>query len=148
MNERLPWVKVVQEPIEADRLVQRVSGPQIGGIDLFIGTVRGITERQETRYLEYAAYEAMAVEEMQRICDEALQRWPEVLLAAEHRVGHLEVGEVAVAVAAGAPHRADAFAACRFVIDAIKSRAPIWKKEVTPSGTFWVSEHPQEENHG
>jgi molybdopterin synthase catalytic subunit len=79
---------------------------------------------------------------MEAIADEAARRWPGVRVAIAHRVGHLEIGELAVVVAAAAPHRAEAFEACRFAIDRLKERVPIWKKEVSSDGAEWVDDHP------
>ncbi|MDH3521875.1 MAG: molybdenum cofactor biosynthesis protein MoaE, partial [Myxococcales bacterium] len=93
-------------------------------------------------HLEYEAYPEMAEREMQRIADEAARRWPGARVAIGHRSGHLKVGDVAVVVAAAAPHRAEAFAACRFAIDTLKQTVPIWKKEVATDGAYWVDEHP------
>jgi molybdopterin synthase catalytic subunit len=104
--------------------------------------VRDEARGRAIRYLEYEAYPGMAEREMERIAAEAAERWPGVRLAIEHRVGHLEVGEIAVVVVAAAPHRGEAFAACRFAIDTLKQRVPIWKKEFASDGEYWVDDHP------
>jgi molybdopterin synthase catalytic subunit len=104
--------------------------------------VRDRARGKAIRHLEYEAYPEMAVSEMERICDAAEQRWPGCRVAIAHRVGHLEVGELAVVVAAAAPHRAEAFDACRFAIDTLKASVPIWKKEVATDGAYWVDDHP------
>jgi molybdopterin synthase catalytic subunit len=83
----------------------------------------------------------MAEREMQKIVDEAERRWPGTRVAVAHRVGHLEIGDLAVVVSAAAPHRAEAFEACRFAIDTLKRTVPIWKKEVAASGEYWVDDH-------
>jgi molybdopterin synthase catalytic subunit len=83
----------------------------------------------------------MAEREMESIADEAERRWPGARIAIAHRVGHLEVGDLAVVIAAAAPHRAEAFAACRYAIDTLKQRVPIWKKEVAIDGEYWVEDH-------
>ena len=83
----------------------------------------------------------MAEREMQQISDEATRRWPGTRVAIAHRAGHLEIGELAVVVVAAAPHRGQAFAACRFAIDTLKQTVPIWKKEVATDGEFWVDDH-------
>ena len=84
----------------------------------------------------------MAEREMQKIADDAARRWPGSRVAIAHRAGHLEVGEIAVVVVAAAPHRAEAFAACRFAIDTLKQTVPIWKKEFASDGETWVDDHP------
>ena len=78
---------------------------------------------------------------MDRIADEAGRRWPDTRVAIAHRVGHLAIGDLAVVIAAAAPHRAEAFAACQFAIDTLKETVPIWKKEITTSGEYWVEDH-------
>jgi molybdopterin synthase catalytic subunit len=93
-------------------------------------------------HLEYEAYGAMAVQEMTRLCNELEAEIPGVRLAVEHRVGRLVVGEIAVVIAAAAPHRAEAFTACRAMIDRLKQRVPIWKKEVGEDGAEWVGLGP------
>ncbi len=115
-----------------------VSGPDIGGIDLFVGAVRDHNQGRPVTRLEYHAYISMAEKEMQRIAEEIAQELPGVRLAALHRVGALGVGDIAVVCAAGAPHRGEAFAACRALIDRIKQRVPIWKREHGPDGPYWV----------
>ena len=93
------------------------------------------------RHLEYEAYPEMAERELEKICDEAAQQWPGARVAVAHRIGHLPIGEIAVVVAAAAPHRAEAFAACRYTIDALKVRVAIWKKEFAENGEYWVEDH-------
>jgi molybdopterin synthase catalytic subunit len=129
------------EPLDVGSVVNRVIGPDIGGIVSFIGTVRDTSRGRSIRHLEYDAYPEMAEREMERISQEAAQRWPGTRVAVAHRRGRLEVGEIAVVVVAGAPHRGDAFAAARYTIDTLKERVPIWKKEVTTDGEYWVEDH-------
>ena len=129
-------------PIELSDAVARVEGPDAGGLVTFVGAVRDHARGRQIDHLEYEAYPGMAEREMEKIAAEAAQRWPGTRLAIGHRAGHLKVGEIAVVVAAAAPHRADAFEACRFAIDTLKQTVPIWKKEVTTDGEYWVEEHP------
>jgi molybdopterin synthase catalytic subunit len=91
--------------------------------------------------LEYEAYPEMAERELEKITSEAAERWPGVRVAAAHRTGVLGIGEIAVVVVAAAAHRGEAFEACRFTIDALKERVPIWKKEVATDGAYWVEDH-------
>jgi len=125
-----------------DKVVAAVRGPEIGGIVAFIGLVRGRSQGRDVETLDYEAYAQMAEKVFGTICDEIEVRHPGVRLAIEHRTGHLVVGDIAVALAAGAPHRAEAFAAARELIDELKKRAPIWKKETGPDGTEWVGMGP------
>jgi MoaE-MoaD fusion protein len=125
-----------------DHVVEAVRAPTIGGIVAFIGLVRGDSQGHAVEKLEYEAYAAMAAKVFHEICDEIEARHSGTVLAIEHRVGALRVGEVAVALAAGAPHRAEAFTAARELIDELKKRAPIWKKETGPDGTEWVGMGP------
>jgi molybdopterin synthase catalytic subunit len=122
--------------------IARVAGPGRGGIVTFIGAVRDHARGRSIRHLEYEAYPEMAEREMQKIADAAAERWPGVAVAIAHRAGHLEIGELAVVIAAAAPHRADAFEACRFAIDTLKQTVPIWKKEVATDGAYWVDDRP------
>lgn len=131
-----------ERPLDVEALVAQVAGPGRGGIVTFVGAVRDEARGRRIRHLEYEAYPGMAEREMDRIADEAARRWPGARVAIAHRVGHLEIGELAVVVAAAAPHRAEAFEACRFAIDTLKETVPIWKKEFATDGEYWVDEHP------
>ncbi len=131
-----------ERPLDVGEAVSRVTGPGMGGIVTFVGAVRDHARGREIRHLEYEAYPEMAVREMEKIADEAARRWPGAVVSIGHRAGLLEIGEVAVVVAAGAPHRGEAFAACRFAIDTLKETVPIWKKEVATDGEYWVDDRP------
>jgi molybdopterin synthase catalytic subunit len=125
-------------PLDLGRLLTRVSAPARGGIACFLGVVRDHHGGKGVRSLDYSAYEPMAEAECARIVAEARARW-QADVALEHRLGHLEIGEAAVAIAAAAPHRDAAFAACRYVIEEVKRRVPIWKREQYADGTeAWV----------
>jgi molybdopterin synthase catalytic subunit len=114
----------------------------MGGVVTFTGVVRNQARGAEIDHLEYEAYAPMAEKEMRKIRDAVAARWPQVKLAFAHRVGRLAIGEAAVMIAAAAPHRAEAFEACRFAIDTLKKTVPIWKKEFATSGAYWVEENP------
>jgi len=130
---------ISEQPIFAEPLMAAVSGVDAGAVVVFYGNVRASTGSWRTSELQYEAYPEMAVAEMERIGAEAGARWPGVRVAAAHRVGRLLPGDVAVIVAVASPHRAEAFTAGQFVMDAIKMLVPIWKKEVAPDGrSFWV----------
>lgn len=124
--------------LDLARLVARVTAAERGAVTSFLGLVRDHHGGRRVARLEYSAYGPMAEAECARIVGEAEARWP-VRIALEHRIGALEIGDAAVAVAAAGAHREEAFAACRFVIEEVKRRAPIWKKEFYADGTIeWV----------
>lgn len=129
-------------PLDAEAVAARVTGPDAGGVVTFVGAVRDHARGRTIRHLEYEAYPAMALAEMEKICDRAQDRWPGVRVAIAHRVGHLAIGDLAVVVVAAAAHRGEAFDACRFAIDTLKETVPIWKKEVATDGEYWVDDHP------
>ena len=124
--------------LSADEVLAQVRHPGAGGIALFLGTVRDNNDGRAVRLLEYEAYREMAVTEMERIVGEIEAAIPGVRCAVAHRTGALQVGEVAVICAAAAPHRQEAFAACRRLIDEVKARVPIWKREHGADGPTWV----------
>jgi len=129
---------LTREPIEPGNLLSTVRRPSDGGLALFVGVVRNHDEGRRIERLLYEAYVPMAEKEMARIAGDLCREHPEANVLMVHRLGELGIGEVAVAVAAAAPHREQAFAACRAGIEAIKARIPIWKKEFGPDGTTWV----------
>ena len=124
--------------IELPPLLASVHSPARGGVAIFLGQVRDHHEGRAVMQLDYSAYGAMAEAECARIVAEAERRW-NVAVALRHRVGSLAIGDVAVAVVTASAHRADAFAACRFMIEEVKLRVPIWKREHYADGTVtWV----------
>lgn len=126
------------EPLDPVRLLRAVAAPDRGGLALFVGTVRDHHDGKGVLRLEYTAYPEMAEAEFDRIVREAEERWP-VRTVVAHRLGLLEVGEASVVVAAGGAHRDEAFAACRYVIEELKRRVPIWKREHFATGEAgWV----------
>jgi molybdopterin synthase catalytic subunit len=127
--------------LSVDEAIAAVRAGDAGGIALFLGTVRDHNDGRAVSLLEYEAYASMAVKEMTAIGEEIDREIPGVRLAAHHRVGRLSVGDVAVICAASAPHRGEAFRACRLLIDRIKERVPIWKREHGPDGPYWVGWH-------
>jgi molybdopterin synthase catalytic subunit len=136
-------IRLQQEPIDYQALTEQVRSVQCGAVCLFLGTVREMTEGQRTLALDYEAYPGMAEKMLAQVEAETRQRWPVEQMALVHRLGHLELGDVSVAVAVSCPHRAQAFEACRYAIDRLKEMVPIWKKENWADGrTEWV--HPQE----
>lgn len=130
--------RVTDEPIDTDALLRAVVDPKAGASVLFVGSTREENEGRVVERLEYEAYREMAVAEMAAIGDDIVRRWPIIAVAMVHRLGVVAVGEVSVAVAVSAPHRAEAFAACRYGIDTLKARVPIWKKEHYQGGAVWI----------
>lgn len=109
---------------------------------LFIGTVRDQTSGESVIKLQFEAYEAMAIKELDKIANEASKRFEITAISIHHRVGELKVGEIPVIIAVGSPHRKAAFDACQYAIDTLKETVPIWKKEFFTDGDVWVSAHP------
>ena len=134
-------VSIGEEPLSVDAVMAAVRRPGAGGVALFVGAVRDDNDGRAVTRLEYEAYETMALAEMRRITDEITARDPSLRLAVAHRLGTLAVGDLAVVCAASAPHRGEAFAACRRLIDEVKARVPIWKREWGPDGPYWVGWH-------
>jgi MoaE-MoaD fusion protein len=134
--------RVVDRPLTLSEVVDAVSGPGQGGLVTFSGAVRAVSHGKDVSHLEYEAFPPMAQKQMARIAEEAQAQWPGVQLAILHRVGRLVPGELAVVIAASAPHRKEAFLACEWAIDRLKQDVPIWKKETTTDGAVWVGLGP------
>jgi molybdopterin synthase catalytic subunit len=125
-------------PIDIERLMAAVADGERGGTVAFVGSVRGGAEDGPVAAIDYSGYEEMLTEEFDRIIAEARERWPDVAFAAQHRLGRIPLGEPSIAVVAAAPHRGEAFEACRQVIEEAKRRLPVWKKELfEDGGTRW-----------
>jgi molybdopterin synthase catalytic subunit len=136
------YIKITSEILNLSECVEKVMTPQAGGIDVFIGTVREHTKGKKVIRLEFEAYEKMALNEMQKIADEMMKRWPLHKILIHHRTGVLQIGDVPVIIAVSASHRDATFEACRYAIDTLKQTVPIWKKEVFDDGEEWVAAHP------
>jgi molybdopterin synthase catalytic subunit len=130
--------RVTREPIDLQELVKRVTDPSAGAIATFIGTTRNHNEGRKVIALDYEAYPEMAEKELERIGEEAKQKWQIERMAITHRIGPVEITEPSVIIAVSAAHRDDAFQACRFAIEEIKKTVPIWKKEVFEGGEVWI----------
>jgi len=134
-------IQLTRQVIDQQALTEAVRRPGCGAVVTFLGTVRDLTDGKTTTALDYDAYPEMAEKKMAQIEADARQQWPVGDILLVHRLGHLEVGEVSVAVAVSCPHRAQAFDACRFAIDRLKEIVPIWKKENWSDGASeWI--HP------
>ena len=138
-------IAIGPEPIEIETLIAWVAGPEHGAICTFLGTTRETSPGDErpVEALDYEAYVELARADFAAIAAEAAERFGPLRIAIVHRTGRVALGEVSVAVAVGAPHRAAAFDACEFAIDTLKARAPIWKRETyRDGGTAWVANTP------
>ncbi|MBM3995852.1 MAG: molybdenum cofactor biosynthesis protein MoaE [Planctomycetes bacterium] len=134
-------IRLTRDIIDYHALTETVRRGDCGAVVVFLGTVRDLTGERVTVALDYDAYPAMAEKKMAEIEAETRRRWPVGDIILEHRLGHLEIGDVSVAVAVSCPHRGEAFEACRYAIDRLKELVPIWKKENWADGTTeWV--HP------
>ncbi len=130
---------VTRSPISLDLLIAEVSSLACGGTCVFLGTVRNGPDERGVTAIEYSAYEEMVEAEFVRLLTDARARWPDARIAVRHRLGTIPVGEASIAIATAAPHRAQAFEACRYVIEEVKRRVPIWKKELRVDGSeVWV----------
>lgn len=136
-------VGITPDPLDAGRvaaLADAAGGPvgTHGAVVTFVGTVRSVNGGRRVLYLDYEVFEPLAVRTFEQIAGEASARWPAVRMAVWHRTGRLQPGETSVVVAAASPHRADAFAACRYGIERVKQIAPIWKREFFEGGDVWI----------
>ena len=135
-------IELKDTPLSISEAEAFVESPDTGGLVVFIGTVRNKTQAKPVIRLEFEAYEPMAISEMRKIAEQALAQFAVTKIAIHHRVGVLEIGEIAVVIAVSAPHRGAAFDACEHCIDTLKLTVPIWKKEVFEDGDVWVAAHP------
>lgn len=134
-------ILVTERPLSADDVIEAVRGDGAGGIVVFLGTVRERSRGKRVTHLEYEAYAEMAEAKMREIADRLEREHAPATVAMHHRVGDLRIGDVAVAIAASAPHRDAAFQAARGAIEELKRVVPIWKKEHFDDGAVWVEEH-------
>ncbi|HEY7022474.1 MAG TPA: molybdenum cofactor biosynthesis protein MoaE [Ktedonobacterales bacterium] len=134
-------VRITRDPLDAQAvraLEEAVTARGDGGVVTFQGVVRDNARGKQVRSLEYDAYVEMAEQQMAQIATEVEARWEDSTVAMVHRIGGLEIGECSVVVAVACPHRAEAFEACRYAINTLKSTVPIWKKEIYTDGEEWV----------
>lgn len=132
--------EIAKDPIDIQAVIDKVVQRNAGAITTFIGTVRELTKGKKTLYLVYEAYESMAVKKLEQIGAEIKERWPGSEVAITHRVGRLDITDIAVVIAVSTPHRADAYEANRHAIERIKEIVPIWKKEHWEDGEEWIGD--------
>lgn len=136
------YASIVRDTINTQEIVDRLKQGEDGALLVFEGVVRNQTRGRQTLYLEYEAYEEMALQEMESLASEALRQFPIRDVAIVHRLGRLEIGETSVLIAVASAHRAAAFDACRWLIDTLKRTVPIWKKEYFEDGAVWADGEP------
>jgi molybdopterin synthase catalytic subunit len=129
---------VTPDALDVARIAAGVQTPACGAVATFVGLVRDVNGGRRVLWLDYEAYEPLAVTTFAQIGAEAAERWPAVRLAIHHRTGRVEIGEASVVIAAASPHRAEAFGACRFAIERVKQIAPVWKHEHFEGGDVWI----------
>ena len=130
--------QLIREPLDHAALVAHVREARDGAVVTFDGCVRNHSQGRRTLYLDYEAYESMALGKIREIASQIHEKFPVHLLAIAHRLGRLEIGETSVFIAVSSAHRAAAFDACRFAIDTLKRTVPIWKKEYFEDGAVWA----------
>ena len=133
-------VSITPAPLDLDALVREmtIEGRGDGAVATFTGLVRDHNQGRTVRFLEYEAYEPLAVRALERIIQEAEAAWPGIRLGVHHRIGRLEIGEASILIVAVSPHRPAAFAACRYAIERVKQIVPIWKREHFEGGDVWL----------
>jgi molybdopterin synthase catalytic subunit len=136
----VPALGIGPDPLSLDRIAAALGdgGGADGALVTFLGLVRNHNLGRSVLYLEYEAYEPLALKAFERIASEIAARWPGARLALHHRIGRLGIGEASVAIAARSPHRGDAYAACRYAIERVKQIVPVWKREFFDGGDVWV----------
>jgi len=129
---------VSERPLDPVAIAALVSHRSTGGLTTFVGLVRDHNVGRSVLWIDYEAHAPLALTVFRRIAAEAQTRWPDADLAIHHRTGRVDIGEASVVIAAGSPHRAEAFAACRFAIERVKQIAPVWKHEHFEGGEVWI----------
>ncbi len=135
-------IQLKSTPVIPQECINYVASNSAGGSTVFIGTVRDNTKGKPVLRLEFEAYKPMAVAEMRKIAEQAKSKWSAEKISIHHRVGVLQIGDIAVVIAVATPHRKAAFEACQYCIDTLKETVPIWKKEIFEDGEVWVAAHP------
>ena len=135
-------IQLLENELSTENCTNWVCSDEVGGVVVFVGTVRNQTKEKRVLKLEFEAYKPMAIAEMQKIAEQAIAKWPVLKISIHHRVGILAIGEIPVIIAVSCVHRNAAFEACQFAIDTLKETVPIWKKEFFDDGDIWVAAHP------
>ena len=135
-------IKIASEKLNLQECYDFVTHPSCGGIAVFVGTVRNATKNKNVTQLDFSTYKPMAIKEMQKIADLALDKFPIKKIAIHHAEGLLQIEDIPVIISVSSPHRKAAFDACQFAIDTLKETVPIWKKEYFEDGEVWVNAHP------
>jgi molybdopterin synthase catalytic subunit len=135
-------IKISSKKLNLQECNNFVQDDSCGGISLFVGTVRNATKNKEVTLLDFSGYEPMAIKEMQKIADLAIEKFDIHKIAIHHALGELKIGDIPVIIAVSSAHRKAAFEACEFAIDTLKETVPIWKKEHFEDGEVWVNSHP------
>tara|TARA_B100000508_G_scaffold122597_1_gene104798 strand:- start:381 stop:803 length:423 start_codon:yes stop_codon:yes gene_type:complete len=135
-------IKITSEKLILQECNDFVEDASCGGVSIFVGTVRNSTKNKKVTLLDFSAYEPMALKEMQKIADDALEKFSIYKIAIHHAIGELQIGDIPVIIAVSSAHRKAAFEACEFAIDTLKETVPIWKKEHFNDGEVWVNLHP------
>jgi molybdopterin synthase catalytic subunit len=131
-------IEITKNELSIDDCFAFVQDTSCGGITLFVGTIRDHVDGKTVTHLEFEVYEEMAKKELEKIIKRCRAKWPVKKLAVHHRYGQLAIGDIAVIIAVATPHRKAAFEACKFLIDELKEKVPIWKKEFLEDGSYWV----------
>jgi molybdopterin synthase catalytic subunit len=136
----MPLAAVTRDPLDLQTLARDLANDSSGdgAVATFTGLVRNHNKGRTVHFLEYEAYEPLAVRAFERIVNEILETWPAVRVGMQHRIGRLEIGEASIIIVAASPHRGDAFAACRYAIERVKQIVPIWKREHFEGGDVWL----------
>jgi molybdopterin synthase catalytic subunit len=137
-NGSVTATAITADALDLAALLRLVDERGVGAVTSFLGLVRDHNQGRRVLHLVYEAYQPLAERALARIVDEAREHWPSTVLAIHHRIGTLAIGEASVAIAAASPHRADAFAACRYAIERVKQIVPIWKHEYFEGGDVWI----------
>ena len=132
-------IDLTYDPLKPDQITARVRGDQNGAVVTFLGTTRSVSEGRKVIYLEYEAYQEMALQKLEEIRQEVRVQWQIDNVAISHRLGRLDIEDISLVVAIASPHRKEAFHACQYVVDRVKEIVPIWKKEVFEDGYHWVA---------
>ena len=136
------YINVTSEKLDLQECYNFVLDAACGGISVFVGTVRDTTQNKSVTQLDFSTYKPMAIKEMQKIADLALEKFSIKKIAIHHAEGLLQIKDIPVIIAVSSPHRKAAFDACQFAIDTLKETVPIWKKEYFEDGEVWVNAHP------